>query len=237
MLATLSAALLTGTGRGDREALEGLCLGVGSLEGPLISGLLSLDWCESIIICRGNHRGGGGGSCALLQRRRQFPSRGLCGHSLLFILDLFFPRDVFTPQRCVSTSLTCSCSSFTAHFHGNCFRDFRWRTLLSSYDIIIFLFQSMESKSLQEGGPHLFESFSFPSQLGSLISSPVGMEGRLTWPLHILRRGLYPCEMLAVVQLLSLEDYLMAPSMGIDSLSVVVKVVEVVSMYLLIKVI
>ena len=43
MLASLSASLLSGKGRGDREALEGLCLGVGSLEGSL--GLLSQDFC------------------------------------------------------------------------------------------------------------------------------------------------------------------------------------------------
>ena len=67
------------------------------------------------------------------------------------------------------------------------------------YDVIVFIFQSVESKSLQEGGPSLFESFPCPTLLGSLISSPVGMEGLLTRPLHILRRGLYPCEMLAVV--------------------------------------
>ena len=63
------------------------------------------------------------------------------------------------------------------------------------------------------------------------------MEGRFTQPLHIFRRGFYPCEVLAVVQLLSLEDYLMAPSMGLDSLSVVVKVVKAVSVNLLKKVI
>ena len=95
----------------------------------------------------------------------------------------------------------------------------------------------MKGKSLQEGGPHLFESFSCPPLLGGLISSPVGVEGRLTRPLHILRSGLYPCEMLAVVQLLSLEDYFMAPSTGLDPLGVVVKVVEVISMHLLVKVI
>ena len=42
MLATLSASLLSGKGRDDQEALEGLCLGVGSLEGSL--GLLSWDF-------------------------------------------------------------------------------------------------------------------------------------------------------------------------------------------------
>ena len=63
------------------------------------------------------------------------------------------------------------------------------------------------------------------------------MEGQLTWPLHIFRRGLYPFEMFAVVQLLSLEDHLVTPSMGLDPLGVVVKVVEVVSVNLLEKVI
>ena len=42
MLATLSASLLSGKGRGNWEALEGLHLGVGSLEGSL--GLLSWDF-------------------------------------------------------------------------------------------------------------------------------------------------------------------------------------------------
>ena len=42
MLATLSASLLSGKGRGDQEALEDLRLGVGSLEGSL--GLLSWDF-------------------------------------------------------------------------------------------------------------------------------------------------------------------------------------------------
>ena len=42
MLATLLASLLSGKGRGDWEALEGLCLGVASLEGSL--GLLSRDF-------------------------------------------------------------------------------------------------------------------------------------------------------------------------------------------------
>ena len=42
MLATLATSLLSGKGRGDQEALEGLHLGVGSLEGSL--GLLSQDF-------------------------------------------------------------------------------------------------------------------------------------------------------------------------------------------------
>ena len=43
MLATLSDSLLSGKGRGDREALEGIRRGVGSLEGSL--DLLSCDFC------------------------------------------------------------------------------------------------------------------------------------------------------------------------------------------------
>ena len=42
MLATLSASFFSEKGRGDREALEGLLRGVGSLEGSL--GLLSRDF-------------------------------------------------------------------------------------------------------------------------------------------------------------------------------------------------
>ena len=72
-LATLSASLLNGKGRGDWEALEGLCLRVGSLEGSL--GLLSLDFhpwtgvnlSSSVEVVAEEvkampHRGGGGNS-------------------------------------------------------------------------------------------------------------------------------------------------------------------------------
>ena len=45
---------------------------LGGVPGPLISGLLSPDWCESIIIHRGSHREGGGGSCALLRSRGNY---------------------------------------------------------------------------------------------------------------------------------------------------------------------
>ena len=95
----------------------------------------------------------------------------------------------------------------------------------------------MKNKSLQEGGLSPFKGFPGPSPLGSLISSPVGTEGRFTWPLHIIRRGFYPREMLAVIQLLSFKDDLMAPSVGLDPLCVVVEVFKAVPMHLLLKVI
>ena len=57
----------------------------------------------------------------------------------------------------------------------------------------------MDLESLQKGGPSSFEGFPGPTLLGSLVSGPMEMEGRLTWPLHIVRRGLYPREVLAVV--------------------------------------
>ena len=47
-LATLSALLLSGNGRGEREALDGLLLRVGSLEGSL--GLLSRDFLPWTIV-------------------------------------------------------------------------------------------------------------------------------------------------------------------------------------------
>ena len=72
MLATLSTLLLSGKGRGDQEALEGLHLGVGPLEGSL--GLLSWDFhpwirvnppssvAEAIEGVEAAPHGGGGGS-------------------------------------------------------------------------------------------------------------------------------------------------------------------------------
>ena len=95
----------------------------------------------------------------------------------------------------------------------------------------------MENKNLQEGEPNPFKGFPGHTPLGSLVSSPVGMEGRLTWPLYVIRRGFYPCEMFAVIQLLSFKDDLMAPSVGLDPLCVVVEVLEAIPMYLLVKVI
>ena len=95
----------------------------------------------------------------------------------------------------------------------------------------------MDSKSLQEGGLSPFKGFPGPTSLGSLVGSPVGTEGQFTQPLHIIRRGLYPREMLAVIQLLSFEDDFMAPSVGLDPLCVVVEVLEAVPVHLLVKVI
>ena len=65
----------------------------------------------------------------------------------------------------------------------------------------------------------------------------MGVEGRFTWPLHVVRRGLCPCEVHAVIQLLPLEDDFVVPSPRLDPLCIVVKVPEVVPMHLFIKIV
>ena len=75
MLATLSASLLSGKGRGDLEALEGLCLGVGSLEGSL--GLLSWDFCPWTSVNLSSSVGG------VAEDVEAVPHRGGGGNSLL----------------------------------------------------------------------------------------------------------------------------------------------------------
>ena len=95
----------------------------------------------------------------------------------------------------------------------------------------------MDLESLQKGGPSSFEGFLGPTPLGSLISSLMGMEGRFTWPLHVVRRGLYPYEVLVVIQLLPLEDDFVAPPLGLDLLCIVVEVLKAVPVYLLVKII
>ena len=95
----------------------------------------------------------------------------------------------------------------------------------------------MDLESLQKGGPSSFEGFPSLTLLGSLISSPMGMEGRFTRPLHIVRRGLYSHEVLAVIQLLPLKDDFVAPPPGLDPLCIVIEVLEAVPVYPLIKII
>ena len=95
----------------------------------------------------------------------------------------------------------------------------------------------MDLESLQKGRPSSLEGFPSPTLLGSLISSLMGMEGQFTWPLHVVRRGLYPHEVLAVIQLLPLEDDFVAPPPGLDPLCIVVEILEAVPVYLLVKII
>ena len=95
----------------------------------------------------------------------------------------------------------------------------------------------MDLEGLQKGGPSSFEGLPRPTPFGSLVSSPMGVEGRITRLLHIVRRGLYPHEVCAVIQLLPLEDDFVAPPQRLDPLCIVVKVLEVVPMHLLIKIV
>ena len=65
----------------------------------------------------------------------------------------------------------------------------------------------------------------------------MGTEGRFTQPLQVVRRGLYPRKVLAVIQLLPLEDDFVASPLGLDPICIVVKVLEAVPMHLLVKII
>ena len=61
----------------------------------------------------------------------------------------------------------------------------------------------------------------------------MGLEGGLTWPLHITGRGLCPHEVCTVIQLFFLEDHFVAPPPRLDPLCIVIKVLEAVPMQLL----
>ena len=63
------------------------------------------------------------------------------------------------------------------------------------------------------------------------------MEGHLTWPLHVIWRGLHPHEVCAVIQLLPLKNGFVALPLRFDPLCIVIKVLEVVPMHLLIKIV
>ena len=124
MLATLSALFFSGKGRGNREALEGLLQGVGSLEGS--RGLLSWDFRPCKVMNPPSLvEGTTGGVVIEADARlhgmqwRQFPLRVVFEPLLLFCLDLLLPGDLMTSQRGVSTSLVCSGLFLTTHLHGN----------------------------------------------------------------------------------------------------------------------
>ena len=103
----------------------------------------------------------------------------------------------------------------------------------SPYDVVILLFQTVDLQSFQEGGPGFLVVLPSSTPFGSLIASPVGSEGGLTWPLHITGRGLCPHEVRTVIQLFSLEDHFVAPSPRLDPLCIVIKVLEAVPVHLL----
>ena len=135
-LATLSASLLSRKGRGDREALEGLRLGVRSLEGSL--GLLSQDFYPWTFVNPSSSAGGVQQKvwrqklCTSLWRWRKFPPRGLSGRLLLFSSRLVLPR------RCayglgvhLHLPRLAAVSALSHYLHGDSLRDLRWRTSLS----------------------------------------------------------------------------------------------------------
>ena len=136
-------------------------------------------------------------------------------------------------QRGISTSLVCSGFSFTTHLHGNRSRSVQWGSLLPPYDVVILLFQTVDLQSFQEGGPGFLVVLPSSTPFGSLIASPMGLEGGLTRLLHIVRRGLCPHEVHTVIQLFFLKDHFVAPPPRLDPLCIVIKVLEVVPVHLL----
>ena len=101
------------------------------------------------------------------------------------------------------------------------------------YDVVILLFQTVDLQSFQEGGPGFLVVLPGSTPFGSLIASPMGLEGGLTWPLHITGRGLCPQEVCTVIQLFFLEDHFVAPPPRLDPLCIVIKVLEAVPVHLL----
>ena len=95
----------------------------------------------------------------------------------------------------------------------------------------------MELESLQKGGQSFFIVLSSSTPFSGLIASPMGAEGSLTQPLHVVRRGLCPHQVCAVIQLFSLENYFVAPPPRLDPLCVVIKVLKAVLMHLLIEIV
>ena len=95
----------------------------------------------------------------------------------------------------------------------------------------------MDLKSLQKGSPGSFVSLPGPALFSGLIGSPIGVVGRFTWLLHVVRRGLCPHDVRAVIQLLPLKDDLVAPPPRLYPLCIVVKVLEAVPMHLLVEVV
>ena len=93
-LATLSASLLSGKRRGDWEALEGLHLWVGSLEGSL--GLLSWDFCPQTGVNPSSSVGG------VEEELKAVPCRGGGGNSLL---SASFEARSSSSQTCASKEM------------------------------------------------------------------------------------------------------------------------------------
>ena len=110
-------------------------------------------------------------------------------------------------------------------------------TLLPPYDVVIFTLQPMDLEGLQKGGPSSFVGLPRPTLFSSLVGSPMGAEGRFPQLLHVVKTGLCPSEVCAVIQLLPLEDDFVASPPRLDPLCIVVKVLEAVPMHLFIKIV
>ena len=105
------------------------------------------------------------------------------------------------------------------------------------YDVVIFTPQPVDLEGLQKGGLSSFVGLPRPTLFSSLVGSLMGVEGRFTWLLDVVRRGLCPREVRTVIQLLPLEDDFVAPPPRLDPLCIVVKVLEAVPMHLFIKIV
>ena len=95
----------------------------------------------------------------------------------------------------------------------------------------------MDPESLQKGGRGFFIVLPSSTSFGGLIAGPMGAEGSLTQPLHIIRRRLCLHEVCTVIQLFFLKNYFVAPPPRLDPLCVVIKILEAVPMHLLIEII
>ena len=204
------------------------------IPGSFVPGLLSLYSDEPPITSKRGHQRccDGGRHQAPWWWWRQFPLRVVFEPPLLFCLDLLLPGGLSKSQRGVSTSLVHSGLSFTTHLHGNQSQSVWWGSLLPPYDVVILLFQTVDLQSFQEGGQGFLVVLPGSTPFGSLIASPMGFEGGLTWPLHIAGRGLCPHEVCTVIQLFFLKDHFVAPPLRLDPLCIVIKVLKVVTVHL-----
>ena len=107
----------------------------------------------------------------------------------------------------------------------------------SPYDVIILLLQTVDPESLQKGSLGFFIVLPSSIPFGGLVAGRMGAEHSLTQPLHVIRRGLCPREVCTVIQLFFLKNYFVAPSLRLDPLCVVIKILKVVPMHLLIEII
>ena len=164
-------------------------------------------------------------------------SKGCLWTSGLLLPGLVPPRRPVYVLGGVSTSLVRCSFSFTTHLHGDHFQSIRWGSLLPSYDVVVLLLQPMNLESLKVGGPSFLIVFPGSTPFRSLIASLMATEGSLTQVLHVIRRGLRPCEVCTVIQLFPLENYFVAPPLRLDPLCIVIKVLEAIPMHLLVEII